>query len=220
MNRWQTLAATLTVLMCLTAAHSQEPPTPGPEPDAAPEAEAAPQAAPAPEVVIQTSLGDIKVRLFADRAPATVENFLRYVDDGFYDGTIFHRVISTFMIQGGGFTPGMQQKPTRPPVRNEAENGLQNRRGTLAMARTPDPHSATSQFFINVEDNRQLDFRNASPQGFGYCVFGEVVAGMDVVDKIRNVETTTVHPHQNVPARTVEIVSIRRAQAAAPAAAE
>ena len=171
-------------------------------------------------IKLTTNHGDIAIELDFEKAPGTAANFEQYVREGHYDGTIFHRVISTFMIQGGGFTPGMQQKPTRPPVRNEAENGLQNRRGTLAMARTPDPHSATSQFFINVEDNRQLDFRNASPQGFGYCVFGEVVAGMDVVDKIRNVETTTVPPHQNVPARTVEIVSIRRAQAAAPAAAE
>jgi cyclophilin family peptidyl-prolyl cis-trans isomerase len=162
-----------------------------------------------PRVVIDTSLGKITVELYADKAPITVDNFLRYVDDKFYDGTIFHRVIPDFMIQGGGFEPGMQEKKTRPTIKNEAGNGVSNVRGTIAMARTPDPDSASSQFFINVGDNRRLDRINSRDK-FGYTVFGMVVEGMDVVDKIRAVETKTVGDHGNVPTRDVVIRSIRR----------
>ena len=133
-------------------------------------------------------------------------NFLSYVEDGFYDATIFHRVIENFMIQGGGFDENFQQKETKAPIENEADNGLSNKRGTLAMARTNDPHSATAQFFINTVDNDFLDFKGKAPSGWGYAVFGEVVEGMDVVDKIRAVKTTMRGPHQDVPAETVLII--------------
>ena len=177
--------------------------------------------APAPEpeqvketdmVIIKTTLGDIKVKLAADKAPLTVANFLAYVDDKHYDGTIFHRVIDGFMIQGGGFDKEMRQKPTKAPIKNEAANGLQNKRGTLAMARTAIVDSATSQFFINVKDNGFLDFRAPNPQGFGYCVFGEVVEGLDVVDQIKGVRTTTKAGMSDVPLETVEILSVTRVQ--------
>jgi len=158
-------------------------------------------------VVLETSLGSIKLELDADKAPVTVANFLSYVDDGFYDGTIFHRVIPNFMIQGGGFEPGLKQKKTKAPIKNEAPNNLSNARGTIAMARTSDLHSATAQFFINVVDNRDLDDRR-SP----YCVFGKVVEGMDVVDKIKAVSTGRRGPHENVPAQDVTILSARRAE--------
>ena len=158
-------------------------------------------------VVLETSLGSIKLELDADKAPVTVENFLSYVDEGFYDGTVFHRVIPTFMIQGGGFAPGLKQKKTKPPIKNEAPNGLSNTRGAIAMARTSDLHSATAQFFINVADNRSLDNRN-SP----YCVFGKVVEGTDVVDKIKAVSTGRQGVHENVPTQDVVIVSARRTE--------
>ena len=163
-------------------------------------------------VIIKTTLGDIKVKLAADKAPLTVANFLAYVDDKHYDGTIFHRVIDGFMIQGGGFDANMRQKPTRAPIKNEAANGLRNVRGTLAMARTAIVDSATSQFFINVKDNGFLDFRAPNPQGFGYCVFGEVVEGLDVVDQIKGVRTTTKAGMSDVPLETVEILSVTRVQ--------
>jgi peptidyl-prolyl cis-trans isomerase A (cyclophilin A) len=159
-----------------------------------------------PTVVITTSQGTIKAVLNKEQSPITVENFLKYVRSGFYDGTIFHRVMPNFMIQGGGMTPDLQEKPTQGPIRNEAKNGLRNSRGTLAMARTNDPNSATSQFFINVRDNHALDF---GIRGAGYAVFGEVVEGMDVVDKIVNVPTTAKPPHENVPVTPVMIKSIR-----------
>jgi cyclophilin family peptidyl-prolyl cis-trans isomerase len=158
-----------------------------------------------PRVTLKTTYGDITIELYPDKAPETVANFLKYVDDGHYNGTIFHRVIDGFMIQGGGFTADMQQKPTRAPIRNEADNGLKNMRGTISMARTPDPHSATAQFFINVVDNEFLDFRSPDYSGYGYCVFGKVVAGMDVVDKIKAVPTTTRFFHENVPVEPVII---------------
>lgn len=161
-----------------------------------------------PMVIIRTSLGDIKLQLYPDKAPITVSNFLKYARDGFYNGTIFHRVIDEFMIQGGGFTSDMQQKPTRAPIRNEADNGLKNERGTIAMARTPQIHSATSQFFINVVDNDFLNHTAPTPQGYGYCVFGRVVEGMDVVDRIKAVPTTSMGPFQNVPVEPVEITSV------------
>ena len=163
-----------------------------------------------PVVVIETSMGTIQAELFADAAPRTVESFLQYVDEKFFDYTIFHRVMSNFMIQGGGFDPDMKQKPTHAPIVNEAGNGLKNVTGTLAMARTSDVNSATAQFFINVVDNDMLDHRDTSPQGFGYAVFGKVVEGMDVVNAIRGVRTHTVGHFENVPREPVIIKSIRR----------
>jgi cyclophilin family peptidyl-prolyl cis-trans isomerase len=179
-------------------------------------APAVPQPAPGnPVVVLSTTMGDITVELFKDRAPVSVENFLQYVAEGFYQGTIFHRVVPGFMIQGGGFTPKMDEKPTRPPILNEATNGLNNVRGTLAMARTQALRSATSQFFINVADNRAtLDHRGFSPQDFGYAVFGRVLTGMEVVDRIVAVPTRAVGPHANVP---VEAVVIKEVKVIAPA---
>ena len=161
-----------------------------------------------PRVALETSLGRIVLELDAARAPKSVENFLDYVRAGHYDGTIFHRVIPGFMIQGGGFDTGMEQRPTRPAVQNEASNGLRNLRGTVAMARTPDPHSATSQFFINTVDNRALDYKDSTPRGWGYAVFGKVVEGMNVVDRIEKVKTTTRAAFSDVP---VEPVVIRKA---------
>ncbi|MDD3530446.1 MAG: peptidylprolyl isomerase [Gallionellaceae bacterium] len=160
-------------------------------------------------IKLHTSLGAITLRLDADKAPDTVANFLQYVRDGHYDGTLFHRVIDGFMIQGGGFTADMMQKPTRAPIQNEAHNGLKNKVYTIAMARTPDPHSATSQFFINVSDNGFLDYVEPSPRGYGYCVFGEVVDGRDVVDRIGKVRTGSRMGHQDVP---VDNVTIERAE--------
>lgn len=148
---------------------------------------------------MQTNFGTLDIELDAAKAPKTVENFLTYAREGFYDGTVFHRVIDNFMVQGGGFTTGMKQKPTHQPIENEANNGLRNERGTLAMARTSDPHSATAQFFINVVDNDFLNFTAPTPQGWGYCVFGRVVNGMQIVDRIKGVATTTKGMHQNVP---------------------
>ncbi len=163
-----------------------------------------------PRVILQTNHGDILIELYPDKAPVTVENFLRYTDDGFYDGTIFHRVISGFMIQGGGFDADMKKRATRSPIRNEADNGLQNERGTIAMARLPAPDTATSQFFINHRNNAMLNHRNRTPQGFGYCVFGRVVDGMDVVDRIAQVRTTTHGGHENVPVEPVVIEHIKK----------
>ena len=162
-----------------------------------------------PTAVLHTSKGDIQLELFAEQAPATVENFINYAKSGFYDGTIFHRVISHFMIQGGGFTSDMEKKTTGEPIANEANNGLSNTRGTIAMARTNDPHSATSQFFINVQDNMNLDYTGQpGPAGWGYAVFGRVTGGMDVVDDIRFVETTRAGPYSDVPAEPVVIESV------------
>ncbi len=162
-----------------------------------------------PMIAIETSMGTIKAELWPDKAPETVANFLRYAESGFFDATIFHRVIPNFMIQGGGFTANMQQKPTEAPVVNEARSDVPNARGTLAMARTAVVDSATSQFFINLTDNGFLNHRDRSPQGFGYCVFGEVVEGMDVVDAIAAVQTRTQGMHQNVPSEAVVIKSLR-----------
>jgi peptidyl-prolyl cis-trans isomerase B (cyclophilin B) len=156
-------------------------------------------------VKLHTNHGVITLSLDADKAPDSVANFLQYARDGHYDGTIFHRVIDGFMIQGGGFTPDMEQKSTRQPVQNEAHNGLKNKAYTIAMARTPNPHSATSQFFINVSDNDFLDYREPTAQGYGYCVFGKVVEGMDVVDGIKKVRTGSRGGHQDVPAENVVI---------------
>ena len=161
-----------------------------------------------PLVILKTSLGEIKIELYADKAPVTVENFLGYVEDGFYNGTIFHRTIKNFMIQGGGFVPGMTQKETKDRIVNEAGNGLLNQRGTIAMARTNVVDSATAQFFINVADNDFLNHSDETPRGFGYCVFGKVVEGMDIADKIVNVPTGTFGYHSDVPQEDIVIISV------------
>ncbi|MQY51193.1 peptidyl-prolyl cis-trans isomerase [Rhodocyclus tenuis] len=163
----------------------------------------------APKVELQTNLGRIVIELDAARAPATVDNFLAYARDGFYDGTIFHRVIDGFMIQGGGFEPGLKQKKTRAPIKNEANNGVRNERYTVAMARTGDPHSATAQFFINVNDNTFLNYRAPTPDAWGYCVFGKVVAGSEVVDAIAKVKTGRVGFAEDVPKEDVVIRSAK-----------
>jgi peptidyl-prolyl cis-trans isomerase B (cyclophilin B) len=156
------------------------------------------------KAVLHTNYGAITLKLDADKAPKTAANFAQYVKDGFYDGTIFHRVIPNFMVQGGGFTPEMEQKPTREPIQNEADNGLTNATGTVAMARTSDPHSASAQFFINVADNTFLD-KARSQDGWGYAVFGEVIDGMDVVNKIKGVPTGSAGFHRDVPTESVVI---------------
>lgn len=158
------------------------------------------------QVELKTGMGDITLELYPDKAPATVANFVEYVKAGFYDGTIFHRVINGFMIQGGGLTADMRDKPTRAPIKNEADNGLKNEPYTIAMARTSDPHSATAQFFINVADNRALNHTAKTQAGWGYAVFGKVVKGKEVVDKIKAVPTATQGFHQNVPVQAVTII--------------
>jgi len=189
LRRFACIAAFAATTVLVAGAHAQAP--------------AAAKAAAGPRVALETSEGRVVIELDPQRAPKSTANFLQYVKDKFYDGTIFHRVIANFMIQGGGFTADMKQKPTRAPVVNEASNGLKNVRGTIAMARTSDPNSATAQFFINVVDNAMLDAPN--PDGHGYAVFGQVVEGMEVVDKIRAVATTSAGPFQNVPASPVLI---------------
>lgn len=163
-----------------------------------------------PVVVMETNMGTIEIELNEAKAPKTVKNFLSYVDDKFYDGTIFHRVMDGFMIQGGGFVEGMKEKKTKAPIQNEASNGLRNETGTIAMARTNDPHSATSQFFINVADNTSLNYTSSTPYGWGYAVFGKVTSGMHVVNRIKMVKTGVVQGHHNVPMDTVLIKSVRR----------
>ena len=159
-------------------------------------------------VVLHTNFGDITIKMFEQEAPNTVKNFLEYANSGFYNGTIFHRVIDGFMVQGGGFASGMEQKEVNDPIENEANNGLSNKVGTLAMARTPDPHSATAQFFINVNNNDFLNHSSETSQGWGYCVFAEVVEGMDVVNKIKGVATGSNGFHQDVPLEDVVIESV------------
>ena len=159
-------------------------------------------------ITLHTTLGDITLELDAEKAPTTVENFLSYAKDGFFDGTIFHRVIDNFMIQGGGMTEDMSQKKTKAPIKNEADNGLKNAKGTIAMARTNDPHSATAQFFINVNDNEFLNHKSPSPQGWGYAVFGKVVSGMDVVEKIKSVKTGRRGYHDDVPVEAITIQNV------------
>jgi len=196
------------IMLCLAQAATA--------PSAAPSPVPSPRPTPGgPVVVLETSLGRIRIGLFDDKAPISTENFLRYVRKGHYDGTVFHRVMPNFMIQGGGMTPDLKEKPTDAPIRNEARNGLRNNRGTVAMARTNDPNSATSQFFINLKDNAFLDF---GIRGAGYAVFGEVLDGMDVVDKIASLPTTTKGQYENVPATTVTIVSARVEGGSRPAA--
>jgi peptidyl-prolyl cis-trans isomerase A (cyclophilin A) len=165
-----------------------------------------------PVVVMETTKGAIEIELFPEKAPITVKNFLEYVKKGHYDGTVFHRVIPGFMIQGGGFSKEMEQKSTAPPIKNEADNGLKNDRGTIAMARTRDPDSATSQFFINVADNEALN--RPKPDGHGYAVFGKVTKGLDVADAIVNVKTTSRGPYQNVPEEPIVIKSVKLKDAA------
>ena len=162
-----------------------------------------------PYVELETTMGNIVIELNQEKAPNTVANFLEYVKSGHYDGTIFHRVIDGFMIQGGGMDANMKEKSTNAPIQNEADNGLKNEVGTIAMARTSDPHSATAQFFINVKDNSFLNFSGKNPQGWGYAVFGKVVKGMDVADKISQVQTHDVGPYQNVPSKPVVILSAK-----------
>ena len=166
-----------------------------------------------PVVVMKTSMGEIKIELWPEAAPITVKNFLRYTEEKFYDGTIFHRVIPNFMIQGGGFTKDMKQKKTHTPIKNEARTDVPNKRGTIAMARTGVVDSATAQFFINVKDNDFLNHRDESARGFGYCVFGKVIEGMDVVDKIRNVRTGIARGMRDVPVKPVIIESVRKVDA-------
>jgi len=163
-----------------------------------------------PLVRMTTSAGVIDIEVFPGQAPQTAANFLAYVDAGFYDGTIFHRVIPGFVIQGGGFTPGMKQKPTRAPIQNEADNGLKNLTGTLSMARTGDPHSATSQFFINLADNAFLDYQAKNQQGWGYAVFAKVVKGMDAVNAIAKVKTGSNGPYRDVPVEDVVVEKVER----------
>lgn len=201
---WMTL---LCVLMAAFVVHGEEEMTEKQEETVSPPVQAE---VVNPKVEIITSSGRMTVELNAEKAPGTVDNFLAYVDSGFYTGLIFHRVIPGFMIQGGGFDADMGRRDTRPSIQNEAGNGLKNMRGTLAMARTPDPHSASSQFFINLVDNDFLNYQSPNPRGFGYCVFGEVVEGMDVVDAIAAVRTGRQGPHQNVPVEPVVIESISR----------
>jgi peptidyl-prolyl cis-trans isomerase B (cyclophilin B) len=159
-------------------------------------------------ITLHTNVGDITIELDTTNTPVTADNFLNYAKSGFYDGTIFHRVIDGFMIQGGGFDANMQQKQAEAPIQNEAKNGKTNKKGTIAMARTSDPHSASAQFFINVVDNDFLNYKNESVNGWGYCVFGSVTKGMDIVDKIKKVATTTRKGHQNVPVENVVIEKV------------
>jgi len=165
-----------------------------------------------PKVLIKTTKGDITIELYPDKAPLSVKNFLSYVDEKFYDGTIFHRVIKDFMIQAGGFSADLIEKPGKPPIKNEAANGLKNKRGTIALGRTPEVHSATCHFYINHADNSFLDHRNNTPEGFGYAVFGKVIKGMDVVDAIANAKTMNKYGAADVPRETITIISIRRIQ--------
>ena len=165
-----------------------------------------------PQVLLKTSKGDITIELFQDQAPVSAKNFLSYVDEKFYDGTVFHRVIKGFMVQGGGMTPDLHEKSAKPPIKNEAGNGLKNKRGTLAMARTPEIDSATSQFFINLVDNTFLDHQQGDPDKFGYAVFGKVVTGMDIVDAIAAVPTGSKGMHKDVPREPVTILSATRVE--------
>ncbi len=202
------VASTILCFVAVSAVTGQEPKDPTPQ--AAPAARENAKSAESdhPKVAMKTSMGEIVLELDRKRAPVTVENFLRYAKDGFYNGTLFHRVIPDFMIQGGGMEPGMKKKPTRDPIRNEATNGLKNNTGTIAMARTSDVDSATGQFFINCKDNSFLDHRDTSSRGYGYAVFGKVVEGMDVVRKIEKAPTGTKGGYQDVPVEDITIVSV------------
>jgi cyclophilin family peptidyl-prolyl cis-trans isomerase len=209
------MVAGLAAGVALAQAEEGEKKTMTEKPAAPPEE---PAAETAPRILIETSQGTMVAELWPDKAPITVENFLAYVDAGFFDGTIFHRVIDGFMIQGGGFTPDMKQKKTKPPVKNEARADTPNERGTLAMARTSVVDSATAQFFINLKDNAFLNHRDKSDRGYGYAVFGKLVSGEDVLDRIGKVATTRKGHYADVPVETVLIKSIRKAGPAAEAA--
>ena len=210
MPRYFVIAAVLSFLGPAGASGvmAQRPPAQGAQPQTSqPTAET--PAPGNPVVTIATSLGDITVELFKDRAPVSVDNFIRYTAEGFYEGTIFHRVKKNFMIQGGGYTPDLSEKPTHPPIQNEATNGLRNVRGTIAMARRMTLRSATAQFYINVVDNRMLDHTGFAPEDFGYAVFGRVLSGMDVADRIAAVATRAVGEMEDVPVEPVVIKSVR-----------
>ena len=208
--------APLVCLLALLAPAAQAAPAKkSSHPAASPKSVAAAPAA-NPRVALQTNKGRIVIELYADKAPKTTRNFLDYVKSGFYNGTIFHRVIPGFMIQGGGFTQDQTEKPTRPPIKNEADNMVQNQRGTVAMARTSDPDSAGAQFFVNLVNNGALNFRSKTPDGWGYTVFGNVVEGMDVVDSIVQVPTTTKGPYGDVPVQPVVIQKATVLSAAKP----
>ena len=191
MKAFHAFLRVLTLMLCLGAALAVAGQVSAADPD--------------PAVKLETNFGDIIVRLDARKAPISTANFVQYVKSGFYDGTVFHRVIKNFMIQGGGFTADMKQKSARAPIRNEADNGLKNKKYTIAMARTGEPHSASSQFFINVKDNDFLDFKGQNPQGWGYAVFGKVIKGQEVVDKIAAVQTGKKGYYDDVPMETVTI---------------
>lgn len=210
MPRYFVIAALLSFLGPTSGARltAQTAPARGAQPQA-PQAPADMPAPGNPVVTISTSLGDITVELFKDRAPVSVDNFIRYTAEGFYEGTIFHRVKQNFMIQGGGYTPDLAEKPTHPPIQNEATNGLRNVRGTIAMARRMTLRSATAQFYINVVDNRMLDHTGFSPEDFGYAVFGRVLSGMDVADRIAAVATRSSGEMEDVPVEPVIIKSVR-----------
>lgn len=210
--RWLVLALAAAAVAAPLTPWAQEEGQPSPAPGtAAPEATEAAKPEPNPVVLVKTAMGDIKIRLNRDKAPLSVANFLAYVDDKFYDGTIFHRVVDSRLIQGGAYNPDFTKRQTKPPIKNEAENGLSNQRGTIAMARTNILDSATSQFFINVVDNPYYDHR--SPREFGYAVFGEVIEGMDVVDKIAAVKTGPRGPlPADCPLQPISIISVRRVE--------
>lgn len=203
--------------MLLPAAPAKKSPKPAAPPKSAGAATATAPAA-NPRVALETNKGRIVIELYADKAPKSAKNFLAYVKAGHYNNTIFHRVIPGFMIQGGGFTPDMTEKPTRDPIQNEADNRVLNQRGTLAMARTGDPNSATAQFFINLVNNGALNFTGKTPSGWGYAVFGNVVEGMDVVDAIAQVPTATKGMYENVPTQPVVIQKVTVLSASKPAA--
>jgi cyclophilin family peptidyl-prolyl cis-trans isomerase len=202
------VASAILCFVGVSAVTGQEPKDPSPQASPASGDKAKSQESERPRVIIKTSVGEIVLELDRKRAPVTVENFLQYANEGFFNGTIFHRVIPDFMIQGGGMEPGMKKKPTRSPIRNEAANGLKNKIGTIAMARTSVVDSATAQFFINCKDNSFLDHRDTSSQGYGYAVFGQVVEGMDVVRRIEKSPTGTKGPYRDVPVEDILIVSV------------
>ena len=208
-SKW--MFAALGLMMTMGCGGGSPPPAeePAPAEEKSPAPPAPTSTGTNPMVEMRTSLGTMKVELYPDKAPKTAENFLQYAREGFYDGTVFHRVISGFMIQGGGFTPDMSEKETRAPIENEASNGLKNVRGSLAMARTGDPHSASSQFFINTVDNPFLDFTAETVQGFGYAVFGQVVEGLETLDAIKKVSTGNRDGYDDVPMNLVVIESVR-----------
>ncbi|HEV2856025.1 MAG TPA: peptidylprolyl isomerase [Thermoanaerobaculia bacterium] len=207
----------LASFVCLLAIAAPAAPQASKAPKPAPKAQAAQKPAANPRVLLDTTKGKIVLELYPAKAPKTVKNFLDYVKAGQYNGVIFHRVIPGFMVQGGGFTPDMKEKPTRAPIPNEADNGLSNDRGTIAMARTADPNSASAQFFINVADNTPLNHTSKTPQGWGYAVFGRVVEGMEVADAIVAVPTTTKGLYENVPLEPVVIRKASIVGAGAPA---